>query len=138
MEINIKRLNDAYHMEATNEDGSTISLDSSPDAGGMNLGFRPMQLLLAGVGGCSAIDIISILKKQKQPLEDIQVKVHADREEGKVPSLFKKIHITYTLKGKLDEHKVKRAVELSMDQYCSVAKILEKTAEISYSFEIKE
>lgn len=138
MEIKINRLNDAYHMEATNEDGSTISLDSSPDAGGMKLGFRPMQLLLAGIGGCSGIDIISILKKQKQPLEDIQITVNADREEDKTPSLFKKIHVSYTLKGKLDENKVKRAVALSMDQYCSVAKILEKTAEISYSFEIIE
>lgn len=136
MKIHIKRLNDAYHMEATNEDGSTISLDSSPEAGGMKLGFRPMQLLLAGIGGCSAIDIISILKKQKQPLEDIQVKVTADREEGKEPSLFKQIHVSYTLKGSLDENKVKRAVDLSMQQYCSVAKILEKTADISYDYQI--
>lgn len=123
-------------MEATNEDGTAISLDSSPDIGGMKLGFRPMQLLLVGIGGCSGIDIINILKKQKQPLEDIQITVNADREQDKTPSLFEKIHVSFTLKGKLDENKVKRAVALSMDQYCSVARVLEKTANISYSYKI--
>lgn len=136
MEIKINRLNDAYYMQASNESGCSISIDSSPDAGGMNLGFRPMQLVLAGIGGCSGIDIISILKKQKQPLEDIQITVNGEREKDKIPSLFEKIHILYTLKGKLDEKKVKRAIELSLQQYCSVAKILEKTADISYSFKI--
>lgn len=138
MEIKINRLNDAYHMQATNEDGRSVSLDSSPNAGGQNLGMRPMQLLLAGIGGCSGIDVINILKKQKQPLEDIQITVNAEREQDKIPSLFEKIHITFTLKGKLDENKVRRAVELSLEQYCSVAKILEKTAQISYSYEIKD
>lgn len=136
MEVKINRLNDAYHMQAINEDGCSISLDSSPDLGGMNLGFRPMQLMLAGIGGCSGIDIINILKKQKQPLEDIQITVNGEREKDKIPSLFEKIHILYTLKGKLDENKVKRAIELSLQQYCSVAKILEKTADISYSYKI--
>lgn len=136
MEIKINRLNDAYHMQAVNEEGCTISLDGSPDIGGMNLGFRPMQLMLAGIGGCSGIDIINILKKQKQPLEDIQITVHGEREKDKIPSLFEKIHIRYTLRGKLDEHKVKRAIDLSLQQYCSVAKILEKTADISYSYKI--
>ncbi len=137
MQIKINRLNEAFHMQAVNEDGCTLSLDSSPDAGGQNLGMRPMQLLLAGIGGCSSIDVISILKKQKQPLEDIQITVDATRQQDKVPSLFEEIHITYTLKGNLDGNKVKRAIELSLEQYCSVAKILEKTAKISYSFEIK-
>lgn len=136
MEIKINRLNDAYHMEAINESECSISIDGSPDIGGMNLGFRPMQLMLAGIGGCSGIDIISILKKQKQPLEDIQITVNGEREKDKIPSLFEKIHILYTLKGKLDEKKVKRAIELSLNQYCSVAKILEKTADISYSYKI--
>lgn len=138
MEIKINRLNDAYHMQAVNEDGRSVSIDSSPNAGGQNLGMRPMQLLLAGIGGCSSIDVISILKKQKQPLEDIQITVNAEREQDKIPSLFEKIHITFTLKGKLDENKVRRAIELSLEQYCSVAKILEKTAQISYSYEIKD
>lgn len=137
MQIKIKRLNDAFHMEATNEDGVSIHMDSSPDVGGQNKGMRPMQLLLSGIGGCSTIDILDILKKQRQPVKDIDVNVKATRYEGETPSLFKTIHLEYILHGDLDESKVKRAIDLSIDKYCSVAKILEKTAEISYSFQLK-
>ena len=137
MQINIKRLNDAFHMEATNEDGVSIHMDGSPDIGGQNKGFRPMQLLLSGIGGCSTIDILDILKKQRQEVKDIEIKVTATRYEGEVPSLFKTIHLEYVIHGTAEESKVKRAIDLSLDKYCSVAKILEKTAEISYSFEVK-
>ncbi|WKN30445.1 OsmC family protein [Porifericola rhodea] len=137
MQIKIKRLNDAFHMEATNEDNVSIHMDSSPDVGGENKGMRPMQLLLSGLGGCSTIDILDILKKQRQKVKDIEVNVSATRYEGEVPSLFKTIHVEYTLYGDLDENKVKRAVDLSLDKYCSVAKILEKTAEITSSFQVK-
>lgn len=136
MKIKIKRLNDAVNMEAVNEDGNTITMDGSPAVGGINGGMRPMQLMLAGIGGCSAIDIVSILKKQKQDLKDISITVDGEREEGVAPALFTKIHVHYVLTGDLDENKVKRAVSLSMDKYCSVTRILEKTAQINYSFEI--
>ena len=129
-------MNKAVHMKATNEDGAAIHIDGSSIVGGENNGFRPMQLLLAGLGSCSSIDIISILKKQKQPLEDIRVLVDGEREKDKTPSLFKDIHIHFILQGNLDEKKVKRAVDLSMNTYCSVTKTLEKTAKITYSFEI--
>ena len=72
MLIKIKRLNDTTHLEATNEDGLSFQMDGSSDVGGKNLAMRPMQVLLSSLGGCSAMDIISILKKQRQPLEDIQ------------------------------------------------------------------
>lgn len=137
MQIKIKRLNDAFHMEATNEDSVSIHMDASPDIGGQNKGMRPMQLLLSGIGGCSTIDILDILKKQRQEVKDIEINVNATRYEGEIPSLFKTIHLEYILYGNLDENKVKRAIDLSLDKYCSVAKILEKTAEISYSFQIK-
>ena len=136
MKININRLDDAYHMEAVNEDGALIHIDASKVLGGQGKGFRPMQLLLAGIGTCGGIDIISILSKQRQKLEDIQMVVEAEREEGKTPSLFKYIHIQFRLFGNLDKEKVKKAIALSMDKYCSVANILEKTANISYSFKI--
>ena len=136
MQIKIKRLNDAFHMEATNEDGISIHMDGSPDIGGQNLGFRPMQLMLSGLGGCSTIDILDILKKQRQEVQDINIDVSATRYEDQVPSLFKAIHIKYTVQGPVDEKKLIRAIELSLDKYCSVAKILEKTAEISYSYEL--
>ncbi|MEM6841855.1 MAG: OsmC family protein [Bacteroidota bacterium] len=136
MQIKIKRLNDATHLEATNGDGLSFQMDGSLDVGGRNLAMRPMQVLLSSLGGCSAMDIISILQKQRQPLEDIQFTLDGSREEGKVPALFTEIHITYDLYGNLDEDKVKRAIDLSLEQYCSVAKTLEKTAKITYSFKI--
>lgn len=123
-------------MKATNETGAVIHVDGAASVGGENKGFRPMQLLLAGLGSCSSIDIISILKKQKQPLEDLRVLVDGEREKDKVPSLFQDIHVHFIFKGDLDEKKVKRAVDLSMKTYCSATKILEKTTKITYSFEI--
>jgi putative redox protein len=136
MKISLKRIDDAFHMEAKNEDGCTIETDGSPEIGGKNNGMRPMQLLLAAAGSCSSIDIISILKKQKQNLEDIQIEVTAEREKDKAPSLFTDIHIHFMLKGDLAEEKVRRAVDLSIDKYCSVVRILEKTATVSSSYEI--
>ena len=136
MKIELQRLNEAYHFQAVNEDGATLDMDAAPQIGGLNLGFRPMQVLLAGLGGCSSIDVISILKKQKQPLEDIRVSINGERDKDQVPSLFTEIHVHFTLAGELDEDKVKKAIDLSMDKYCSVAKTLEKTAKITHSYQI--
>jgi putative redox protein len=137
MKITVKRLNEAYLMEAQNEDGATIRLDTSPEHGATETAFRPMQLLLAGIGSCSTIDIIDILKKQRQPLEHIEAVVDGEREKDKVPSLYETIHVHYILFGDLDQDKCKIAIELSLSKYCSVAKTLEKTAQITYSFEVK-
>ncbi len=134
--IQLNRLNDAFHFEASNENGNSVHIDASPDIGGTNQGMRPMQMLLAAMGGCSSIDIVNILKKQKQDLRDIKVTVTGEREEGAVPSLFVKVHAHFKLFGNLDEDKAGKAVSLSVDKYCSVAKTLEKTATITYSFEI--
>jgi putative redox protein len=136
MKIQIERLNNAVHLRATNEDGATLEMDGSPAVGGENKGFRPMQMLLAAMGGCSTIDIVSILKKQRQTVDDIAITVEGEREPGVEPSLFRDIHVHFTLKGNLDEDKVRKAVELSMEKYCSVAKTLEKTATITYSFSV--
>lgn len=136
MKITLRRLDDAYHLEAMNEEGRTIETDGSPAIGGSNKGMRPMQLLMAAAGSCSSIDIISILKKQKQELTDFNVEITAEREKDKIPSLFTEIHLHFKLSGELDENKVKRAVDLSVDKYCSVVKTLEKTAKVTWSFEI--
>lgn len=136
MKIQIQRLNNAVHLRATNEEGATLEMDGSPSVGGEDKGFRPMQMLLAALGGCSTIDIVSILKKQRQPVEDIGITVEGEREPGVEPSLFKDIHVHFTLTGNLDEDKVRKAVDLSMEKYCSVAKTLEKTATITYSFSV--
>lgn len=138
MKIQIKRKNDAVLMEATNENGNTILLDGSPEVGGVNGGFRPMQTLLAGIGGCSAIDVVDILKKQRQPLEDLEIDVTAEREDKPAPSVFIAIDVHFKFKGNLDDVKVQKAVALSMDKYCSVARILEKTAKITYQITIQK
>jgi putative redox protein len=132
MKINIKRLNDNFHMEASNEDGNVLHMDGSPDIGGEGKGMRPMQLLLAAVGGCSAIDVILILKKQKQIIESFEVEVEGEREKIEDYSLFRDICLNFKIKGKVDLEKAERAVKLSMEKYCSVSKTLEPTAKIKY------
>ncbi|MEX1135654.1 MAG: OsmC family protein [Balneolales bacterium] len=132
MKVTIDRINEAYHMEARNEDGNTVQIDNSPDGGGSRLGVRPMQMMLMAVGGCSAIDIIGILNKQNQKIDDLSIEVDGEREKDKVPSLFEAIEVSFFFTGDLDPAKVKRAVKLSMEKYCSVSKTLEYTAEIGY------
>jgi putative redox protein len=138
VKVKLKRLNDACHFEAVNQDNVKINLDASPDVGGENKGFRPMQLLLAAVGGCSAIDVVTILKKQKQVIESFNIEVTGQREDVKTHSIYKKIHIRFLLKGKIEKGKAVRAVELSVDKYCSVAKTLEPTAKITYDVIVNE
>ncbi|SHH80835.1 putative redox protein [Chryseolinea serpens] len=136
VKIEINRLNDNFHMEAVNEQGAKVQMDASPDVGGENLGMRPMQMLLAAMGGCSSIDVINILKKQKQPLRDIKVTVTGEREKDVVPAVYTEVHAHFKLYGDLDKDKVARAVNLGVEKYCSVAKTLEANAKITYSIEI--
>jgi putative redox protein len=133
MVIELQRKNDAYHFEAVNESGQQVQIDASPIIGGQNKGARPMELLIMGLGGCSGIDIINILQKQKIDVKDMKISIHAEREKEATPSLFTDIHIHFTFKGDLDRNKVERAIRLSLDKYCSVAKTLEKTASIRHT-----
>lgn len=136
MKIIINRINDAVNLEAINDTGNSVVMDGSPDIGGLNLGMRPMQLLLVALGGCTSMDMLSILKKMKQDVKGYTVEVDGERvPEGDV-SLFRNIHLKYILKGELDNDKVERAISLSMDKYCSVSKTLEPTAKITFSYEI--
>lgn len=138
MDVTISRINEAVHLEGTNQDGLRVLLDGSPAIGGENKGVRPMEMLLISLGSCSSMDVLSILAKMKQEVTDYKVEVHGDREPDKVPSLFTKIHVHYRLWGDLDEKKVARAIELSMGTYCSVTKMLEKAVEISHDFVIEK
>lgn len=136
MRITIDQI-DGTHMEAENEENGKIRMDGSTSIGGLEGGFSPMQLLLAGVGGCSAIDIIGILEKQKQDIQDLQVEVDGDRQSKDTYSEFTSINLNYIFTGDLEEKKVERAINLSLDKYCSVSKALEKTSKITHSYEIK-
>ena len=139
MRIELKRLDDAFHFEAKNEDGNTIHFDASPKIGGSNKGVGPMQTLLMAIGGCSAIDIVLILKKQKQEITDFQISIEGDRQQNVEPALWESAHVHFKLKGKIEKEKAERAVQLSMEKYCSVSKTLEKAgAKITYTVAVNE
>ncbi|MFW6157490.1 MAG: OsmC family protein [Balneolaceae bacterium] len=138
MTIRIKKLDGERQMEARNEEGGAVRMDGTREIGGIEGGMSPMQLLLAAAGGCSTIDIMNILEKQKQKFQDIEVEVEGDRQKKDTYSEFTRIHLHYTLYGDLSPKKVERAISLSLNKYCSVSKALEKTSTITHSYEIKE
>jgi len=134
--IKIKRINNDFKLEATNENGNLITMDGSEAIGGSNLGFRPMQLLLSAVGGCSAIDVISMLKKQKQIITGFEIEVDGDRQKVEEFSLWKNIILHFKISGEVDAEKADKAIKLSLKKYCSVSKTLEPTANISYKLTV--
>jgi len=127
MKITLKRIDDGFNMEAADETGHKVLMDSSEENGGKNKGVRPMQMLIMGLGGCSAIDVVMILKKQRQEITDFRIEIEADREKDKEPKLWEKAHVIFHLTGNIDPDKAARAVELSMNKYCSVAETLRKS-----------
>lgn len=136
MKVNIKRVDKDFHFQAFGSCGVPVNVDAAESIGGHNAGARPMELILIALGTCSAIDIISILRKQKQEIEDFEIEVDGKRREKEIPAIFENAHIEFKLKGKLDDEKVKRAVELSVEKYCSVYDMLKQTSKISYSYKI--
>ena len=122
--IHLSRVHGDFGFVATDQNGHSIQMDSSPESGGENFGVRPMQTLLMGRAGCSAIDVISILKKQRQEVADYKMTVSGERESDKQPSLWKSINIEFHLYGDIDPDKASRAVDLSVNKYCSVAATL--------------
>ncbi len=126
------------HMSFVGESGSghSIVMDGAEEFGGRNLGARPLEMLLLGLGGCTAFDVVLMLNKARQKVDDCEVLLTADRSEV-VPKVFTKIHVHFIVKGRdLSDNHVKRAVSLSAEKYCSASKMLEKTAEITHDYEI--
>lgn len=118
--------------------GHMLAMDGAPEAGGRNLAPRPMEMLLAGTGGCSAFDVVLILKKGRHQVTGCDVSVKAERADSD-PKVFTSIHLHYRVKGRqLKAEAVARAIELSKDKYCSASIMLGETAAISYDFEIIE
>ncbi|MFL5764945.1 MAG: OsmC family protein [Bacteroidia bacterium] len=139
MKIELKRLDDAFHFEAKSETGNVAHMDAGENIGGRNMGVRPMQMLLMGLGGCSAIDIVLILKKQRQVIEDFTISIDGEREKGKEPSLWETIDVHFKFKGQIDKDKAERAVQLSMEKYCSVSRTLEIAgAKINWKVSVNE
>ncbi|MGV8878595.1 MAG: OsmC family protein [Sphingobacteriaceae bacterium] len=137
MKIDLKRLNDAVHFEATGGNKVKVQIDGSPEIGGQDLGVRPMELVLMALGSCSSLDLLAILKKQKQEVKIIQVAVEGKRTD-KIPAVFTDIHITFSLTGNLDSSKVERAAELAVKKYCSVHNMLAAGGvEITYEINLQ-
>lgn len=132
------KLIEGVSFAGQSESGHTVVMDGPPDGGGRNLGMRPMEMLLLGLGGCSAYDVVHILRKSRQPITDCVADLSAERAASD-PKVFTKIHIHFTVTGKgLDPKRVEQAVKLSAEKYCSASIMLGKTAVITHDFEIHE
>jgi len=128
-----------YGFEATDPAGNTARFDTSPDDGGKDFGVRPMQSLLMALGSCSGIDVVSILKKKRQTLERYSMIIEGQREKGKVPALWEKVHVTFQLWGAIDHDKAMHAIALSIDKYCSVAETLRRAGcRLTWSLELNQ
>ncbi|NNE70919.1 MAG: OsmC family protein [Rhodothermales bacterium] len=135
MEVTLNRVDDTFHFVGENPQGIQVHLDdatSRPD--GVGLGMSPMQLLLISLGGCSGVDLASILGKGRQKVDALRIEVRGDKPDGVAPSLFNAVHVTFRVDGEVDPDRVKRAVDLSLGKYCSVSKTLEPTATITATY----
>ncbi|MDB2589926.1 OsmC family protein [Candidatus Thioglobus sp.] len=129
---------DGMMMVGESASGHAIVMDGPEDLGGKNLGIRPMEMLLLGMGGCTTIDVVSTLKKMREEVRDCSVEIAAERADEH-PKVFTKIHLNFIIKGNsLNEKKVEKAVSLSADKYCSASIMLGKMANITHDFIINE
>lgn len=137
MKIELNRANQAVHFEA--KGGATdikVNIDGSPEIGGLGLGVRPMELILMGLASCSSLDLISILQKQRQQIEDFKVDVDSKRADA-VPAVFTEIHMIFKITGSVDQQKAEKAAELAVKKYCSVHDMLVAGGvKITYAIEI--
>lgn len=119
------------------ETGHAVVMDGAPENGGRNIGMRPMEMLLIGMGGCTSFDVVTILKKARQPIVDCVAVISAERT-NEIPKVFTKIHVHFVITGNdLNETQVARAVKLSAEKYCSASIMLSKSVEITHDYEIK-
>ncbi len=136
MEIKIHRIDDAYQFRATNSLGQSVDTDLTPADGGKGNGVSPLELLVASLGSCSGVDVLSILEKGKQRVDTFEAVVTAERDGGKPISMITALHVRFDLTGEITPQKAARAVKLSIERYCTVTKILEATIAISTTFSV--
>ncbi len=138
MDISIERVGRMAFTATAGDSGHTVLMDASPAVGGENKGPRPMELLLMGLGGCTSIDVVMILEKARQKIDNCKVEIRAERADTE-PKVFTDIHVHFIVSGEaLSEDRVARAIELSAEKYCSASIMLGKTATITHDFEIIE
>lgn len=137
MKARVKWLEDMTYVGMSGS-GHAVVMDGPPELGGHNLGIRPMEMLLLGLGGCTSIDVVNILTKARQQVTDCTVELEAERADTD-PKVFTQVRIHYIVSGKgLSEKQVQRAIQLSADKYCSASVMIAKTAQITHSHEIRE
>jgi len=137
MQATVKWIGDMMFV-GESESGHTVVMDGPPDHGGRNMGVRPMEMILLGVGGCSCFDVVQILQKGRNDIITCKVELSAQRVDA-IPSVFSKIHLHFIVSGHgLKEPAVKRAVELSAEKYCSATIMLGKSVDISHDYEVIE
>lgn len=124
--MNAERTTGDFGMTITDQKGHSMIIDIPEDQGGLGSGFRPMQTLLAALCGCSSVDVVSILKKQRQDLKSLKISVDGEREKGKEPSVWVELDVVFEMTGELDPSKAFRAAELSINKYCSVAETMRR------------
>ena len=135
MQVILNKIDQDFHFEGVGAAGVTVNIDGAADIGGHNLGVRPMEMMLLGLGGCMAIDVILILRKQRIELPDLKITIDAKRIDA-IPSIFEAIHLIFHVNEAIKIEKIQKAIELSIDKYCSVSAMLSKSADIT--FEIQE
>lgn len=137
MKVRVKWVEDVCFM-GESETGHAVILDGAPEAGGRNIGMRPMEMLLIGMGGCTSFDVVTILKKARQDISNCVAEIDATRAD-EVPKVFTKIHVHFVVTGKnLNPVQVERAVKLSAEKYCSASIMLGKSVDITHDFEIRD
>ena len=122
--ITLKRTDNDYQFQTLDETGQVMTMDIPADQGGHGNGVRPMQALLSALGGCSGVDVVMILNKQKEIIEHYEMEISGERAVGKEPALWETVHVVFKLKGSMTKEKAEKACALSIDKYCSVAATL--------------
>lgn len=137
MKVSVKWVDNVCFM-GESETGHAVVLDGAPEMGGRNIGMRPMEMLLIGMGGCTSFDVVTILKKARQKVTDCVAEIQAERA-NEIPKVFTKIHVHFVVTGDaLNETQVERAIKLSAEKYCSASIMLGKACEITHDFEIRQ
>ena len=136
MKITLKQVNNAVRFEAQNERGHTVLIEGGRNAGGEDLAPSPTEYLMISQASCTAVDIVELLKKMRQPLERLEIEAEGKRAEDQIPKIFTGIHLHYKIYGDVKESKVEKAIKLSIEQYCTVSKMIDHITKITYSFEV--
>lgn len=136
MKIYLRRINQTIRFEANNERGHKVYIDGSKRFGGEDSAPSPTEYLLMSQAGCTAIDVVELLKKMHQPLSHIELEAEAQQAQDRVPKVFTHIHIHYKLFGAIKPEKAEKAINLSLEKYCTVSKMIDHMVRITHSFEI--